>query len=51
VKVQRTASRLERSVRASGDIKLIPYLMAGYPDRERSIEQGLAYAGAGAAAI
>ncbi len=47
----RTVSRLEERVRAAGDIKLIPYLMAGYPDRARSIEQGLAYARAGAAAI
>src|SRR5499427_10938829 len=44
-------SRLEERVRAKGDIKLIPYLMAGYPDHARSIEQGLAYARAGAAAI
>ena len=44
-------SRLEERVRARGDIKLIPYLMAGYPDQARSIEQGLAYARAGAAAI
>lgn len=47
----RPASRLEERVRAAGDIKLIPYLMAGYPDRPGSIEQGLAYARAGAAAI
>src|SRR5262249_8250084 len=45
------SSRLEERVRARGDIKLIPYLMAGYPDYARSIEQGLAYARAGAAAI
>jgi len=47
----REVSRLEDRVRAAGDVKLIPYLMAGYPDRERSIAQGLAYARAGAAAI
>lgn len=47
----RPATRLEERVRAAGDIKLIPYLMAGYPDRQGSIEQGLAYARAGAAAI
>jgi len=50
IEVQPT-SRLEERVRAKGDIKLIPYLMAGYPDHARSIEQGLAYAQAGAAAI
>ncbi|HEY4028680.1 MAG TPA: tryptophan synthase subunit alpha [Candidatus Dormibacteraeota bacterium] len=44
-------SRLEERVRASGDVKLIPYVMAGYPDRAGSIAQGLAYAGAGAAAV
>jgi len=47
----RPTSRLEERVRANGDIKLIPYLMAGYPDHARSIEQGLAYARIGAAAI
>lgn len=47
----RPTSRLEERVRARGDIKLIPYLMAGYPDRAGSIAQGLAYARAGAAAI
>lgn len=50
IEAQRT-SRLEERVRARGDIKLIPYLMAGYPDQACSIEQGLAYAEAGAAAI
>lgn len=49
--ITRTVSALEARVRSAGDVKLIPYLMAGYPDRARSIEQGLAYARAGAAAI
>src|SRR5215472_932312 len=47
----RRVSHLEQRVRASGDVKLIPYVMAGYPDPEGSIAQGLAYASAGAAAI
>lgn len=47
----RRVSRLEERVRSAGDLKLIPYLMAGYPDPARSIAQGLAYARAGAAAI
>jgi len=47
----REVSRLEDRVRAAGDVKLIPYLMAGYPDRDRSVAHGLAYARAGAAAI
>jgi tryptophan synthase alpha chain len=44
-------SGLETRVRGAGDVKLIPYLMAGYPDPAGSIELGLAYARAGAAAI
>jgi tryptophan synthase alpha chain len=48
----RPVSRLEERVRATTtDIKLVPYLMAGYPDGARSVEQGRAYARAGAAAI
>ena len=49
--VARQASRLEASVRAGDGLKLVPYLMAGYPDVPRSIEQGRAYARAGVAAI
>jgi tryptophan synthase alpha chain len=45
-------SVLEDRVRAEdGEVKLIPYLMAGYPDVAGCIAQGLAYARAGAAAI
>jgi tryptophan synthase alpha chain len=47
----RATSKLEANVRATGDLKLIPYLMAGYPDVAGSIAQGRAYARAGAAAI
>jgi tryptophan synthase alpha chain len=47
----RSVSVLEERVRAAGDVRLIPYLMAGYPDRAGSVGQGLAYARAGAAAI
>lgn len=47
----RQISRLETSVRATDDLKLIPYLMAGYPDLQSSVEQGHAYAAAGVAAI
>jgi tryptophan synthase alpha chain len=47
----RRVSRLEESVRADDDVRLIPYVMAGYPDRAGSIAQGLAYARAGAAAV
>ncbi len=44
-------SRLEQAVRSEGDLRLIPYLMAGYPSRERSIEIGRGFATAGAAAV
>lgn len=47
----RAVSRLEERVRSDGDVRVIPYLMAGYPSVEASIEQGLAYARAGVAAI
>jgi tryptophan synthase alpha chain len=47
----RTESRLEAAVRSDGDLKLIPYLMAGYPDLAGSIAQGRAYARLGAAAV
>ncbi|MBJ7604374.1 MAG: tryptophan synthase subunit alpha [Candidatus Dormibacteraeota bacterium] len=45
-------SRLELTLHRQGDeLGLIPYTMAGYPDRSRSIEHGRAYARAGAAAV
>lgn len=44
-------SRLERALRAEGELKLVAYLMAGHPDRKRSIEAGKRLAGAGAAAL
>lgn len=47
-----TASRLEAAVRSDGgELRFIPYLMAGYPTPEASVELGRAYAAAGAAAI
>ncbi len=44
-------SRLEAAVRADRGVRVIPYLMAGYPSLEGSIELGRRYAAAGAAAI
>jgi tryptophan synthase alpha chain len=44
-------SRLEAAVRAAGELRLIPYLMAGYPSRAESIAHGRAYARAGVAAV
>lgn len=46
------AGRLERAVRAGPDeLKLIPYVMAGYPDALAAVALGRAYAGRGAAAV
>ena len=44
-------SRLESALRSTGDLKLVAYLMAGHPDRKRSIEAGKRLAGSGVAAI
>jgi len=51
VATARAESALAAAVRAEGDVKLIPYLMAGYPDRARSVALGRMYARSGAAAI
>jgi tryptophan synthase alpha chain len=45
------ASRLESAVRAHGDLKLVAYIMAGHPTRERSIEVGKRLATSGIAAL
>jgi tryptophan synthase alpha chain len=45
------AEGLAERMRAADDVKLVPFLVAGYPDRGRSIELGRLYAEAGAAAI
>ena len=46
-----TESRLEAAVRADGDLKLIAYMMAGHPNRKRSLEVGKKLAAAGIAAL
>jgi len=51
VATARAEGALAAAVRADGDVKLIPYLMAGYPDPARSVELGRMYARSGAAAI
>jgi tryptophan synthase alpha chain len=43
--------RLETALRADGDLKLIAYLMAGHPNKKRSIEIGKRLAGSGIAAL
>src|SRR5712664_2391470 len=45
------ATRLENAVRAKGDLKLIAYMMAGHPNKKRSIEVGKKLAGSGIAAL
>jgi tryptophan synthase alpha chain len=46
-----TESRLEAAVRADGDLKLIAYMMAGHPNRKRSLEVGKRLANSGIAAL
>ncbi|TMC81295.1 MAG: tryptophan synthase subunit alpha [Chloroflexi bacterium] len=43
--------RLENALRADGDLKLVAYMMAGHPHKERSIEVGKRLAGSGIAAL
>jgi tryptophan synthase alpha chain len=44
-------SRLEDALRADGDIKLVPYLMTGHPNRKRSLELAKKVAASGVAAL
>jgi tryptophan synthase alpha chain len=46
-----TESRLEAAVRADGDLKLVAYMMAGHPNRKRSLEVGKKLATSGIAAL
>lgn len=46
-----TASRLEASLRSKDELKLIPYVMAGFPDLARSIDMGKRLAASGAGAL
>jgi tryptophan synthase alpha chain len=46
-----TQSRLEGALRTDGDLKLVAYMMAGHPNRKRSIEVGKRLAGSGIAAL
>jgi tryptophan synthase alpha chain len=48
---KRRAGRLEAALRADGELKLVPYLMAGFPDLGRSAEIARRLASSGAAAI
>src|SRR5450756_1137670 len=46
-----TQSSLEQALRATGDLKLVAYMMAGHPTRKKSIEVGKRLAGSGIAAL
>jgi tryptophan synthase alpha chain len=43
--------RLEQALRAKGDLKLVAYMMAGHPNRKRSVEVGKRLATSGIAAL
>jgi tryptophan synthase alpha chain len=45
------ASRLDTALRAHGDLKLVAYMMAGHPNRKRSLEIGKRLATSGIAAL
>ncbi len=44
-------SRLEGALRAHGDLKLVPYLMAGHPNKKRSLEAAKKVSASGVAAL
>src|SRR3989449_5374819 len=45
------STRLRSALRANGDLKLVVYMMAGHPNKKRSIEVGKRLAGSGIAAL
>ena len=45
------ASRLESALRGGDGLKLVAYMMAGHPNRKRSLEVGKRLAGSGVAAL
>jgi tryptophan synthase alpha chain len=49
--VAETTSKLETALKAKGDLKLVPYMMAGFPSAKRSIDVGKRLAASGVAAI
>jgi tryptophan synthase alpha chain len=44
-------TRLENALRATGDLKLVGYIMAGHPSKKRSIEIGKRLANSGMSAL
>ena len=49
--VSEAVARLDKALRADKDLKLVAYLMAGHPNRKRSIEVGKRLALSGVAAL
>src|SRR5467141_5477041 len=45
------AARLDEALRANGDLKLVGYMMAGHPNKKRSLEVGKKLATSGIAAL
>src|SRR5437879_5367414 len=45
------AARLDEALRARGDLKLVGYMMAGHPNKKRSLEVGKKLATSGIAAL
>jgi tryptophan synthase alpha chain len=45
------AARLDEALRAKGDLKLVAYMMAGHPNKKRSLEVGKKLATSGIAAL
>src|SRR5437773_5939503 len=50
-RLRATSSRLEKALKADGDLKLVVYLMAGHPNRKKSVEVAKRLAASGVAAI
>ena len=46
-----TSSRLEKALKADGDLKLVVYMMAGHPNRKKSVEVAKRLAASGVAAL
>jgi tryptophan synthase alpha chain len=49
--VKTETARLSHALRAKDDLKLVAYMMAGHPNRKRSLEVGKRLAGSGIAAL
>ncbi|TMD75416.1 MAG: tryptophan synthase subunit alpha [Chloroflexi bacterium] len=50
-RLRATSSRLEKALKADGDLKLVVYMMAGHPNRKKSVEVAKRLAASGVAAI